>query len=254
MLLKCQLYQISNRIDCGKKSIESENNSTLSKSIESTEIESFGGCHFIICGDFYQLPPPGGDALYSNICNNKHSNEGLKIFNSINEYSDLKINHRLNKLINDNNDINVHNKKIAFEIALENARLGIVTDDDIDLLNTRLCINEQECFETSNEKAIILSSHNVDVDNYNKKKINYIKEKYKNYNQNNNIINYICHAHHSTTNNQLITISQYHNCEKIKGPIHCPPGKIDLIIGGRYRITDNIASMIGLSNGTLGNI
>lgn len=243
MFQKCNLYQISNRLNCGKISLLND-----VEEIKKIENSFFGNCHVIFGGDMYQLPPCGGDEIYNNNCNNKHSKIGLDIFNSINEYSDLKINHRLKKmLINDINN-KEYQENIAFEIALQNARLGKVTDDDINLFNTRLGLTEEQCFTNSHINAIILSAHNIDVNKYNEKKIKFIKNNCK------NNINYICYAHHFPTSNRTLTTAQYHNSISIKGPIHCPPGKIDLVIGGRYRITDNIASPIGLSNGTLGTI
>ena len=94
--------------------------------------EPFGGKRFILFGDLYQLPPIAKKDEIKYL-NTKFGGIFFFLANAYKngnfEFIELTINHRQEK------------DQIFFNI-LNNIRQGIVTDDDIDILNRRFCSDE----------------------------------------------------------------------------------------------------------------
>ena len=115
--------------------------------------EPFGGKRFILFGDLYQLPPIAKKDEIKYL-NTKFGGIFFFLANAYKngnfEFIELTINHRQEK------------DQIFFNI-LNNIRQGIVTDDDIDILNRRFCSDE-----SSLRRVIRLFSTKDKVDKINK--------------------------------------------------------------------------------------
>ena len=91
----------------------------------------FGGIHVILCGDFFQIPPVQAKSLFGNVdfTNKDYSESGFDCYRSFNCYKELTFNFRQQ---------GTSENEIKFVDCLLRCRVGQVTAEDADFLNTRI--------------------------------------------------------------------------------------------------------------------
>ncbi len=259
MITPEDMYQISDRI---KKILIACSDPSDIREREIINKYPFGGLHVILSGDFYQLPPAFGSRKSLVDPNASNPNNAMvklgrtEIWNKINEFCELLENMRLSAMFNlgpqETEAETYKNRKYRFALFLQNARLGRVTQDDLDLINTRLCLSENDqTLLNAGTKALWMTATNQKVAELNK--ANFLKL------VNNGAFHYRFIAKHCLQGDQLLGVDKVLNestTEKLFKYQHkdFPPTTVDLAIGSRVRVTENLAIQLGIYNGALGTV
>lgn len=190
----------------------------------------FAGITTVLCGDLYQLSCVGGTPIYATNNLNTCAAAGRKIWCSIVAYHDFKTSTRFVR--------NSEAELPPLELFLNGARTGNPASKYINLLNSQLCLNYEDAYEKSNEKAVWLASTHEEKDPVNR----YMLEKLK---QKGNFTMDILAKHtRNDCPNDYMTRKEreyyYTKTGKDRAPII-----IRLAIGSRVKITENLGTSIG---------
>ena len=200
----------------------------------------FAGVHFILCGDFYQLPPvfnkiPLYSPLFSegikHVEKKKLQMAGQDVWQSINAFSELIFNFRANS---------DHEGTKQLAQALTRLRLGHVTVHDLALLNTKIIISNKER-ENFSKNTLYLCPTKEMVQIKNKEEFKKLLD--------NNAYHFRCVAIHKQSETFASPPDKATTETLLKhygGPSDdILPPYLDLAIGTRVRITKNLATIIG---------
>jgi len=193
----------------------------------------FAGIHVMFGGDFYQLPPVCAQGLYMD--NNKKGRQLWVTF--VNKFIYLKQNFRLN-----NN--NEGTRLLAS--CLSQLRIGTVTQQSLDVLNSRVAITE-EAIETKTKDlgCLWIAPTNDIVVSRNTKCFKALVA------ENQEFFRFFA-THQQERLYELpkeVELNLRRNTNK-----DCLPPILDLAIGSRVRVTRNKAAFLGLYNGALGTV
>jgi PIF1-like helicase len=224
------LYEISERQkEAMLAYVEDENERKL---IES---QPFGGVHMLFTGDFYQLKPITGEAIYTSNPKYVNSKKGQKIWHDINEYIELTESTRFK------NDRTPHMNKF-----LSGVRKGKVNQFLLNKMNERVMTTVAAAKKQAGSDAIWISHVNKEVNKFNDDDFN---EKVKNA-----ACYYRIQALHTPTT-QLIDRPDEEqtkallNIHKVNGS----PPYLNLAIGTKVSCTKNLGTQIGKSSGNENN-
>ena len=117
----------------------------------------FGGVHILFTGDFYQLKPIQPEAIYTSDIKYASSIKGRKIWLDLNEYVVLVENTRY-----------MHDATPLMNVFLSGARRGIVNQDLLHAMNSRVCLNEKAARRDAGPDAVWIAHENKVVKRLNK--------------------------------------------------------------------------------------
>ncbi|KAK3915401.1 ATP-dependent DNA helicase [Frankliniella fusca] len=117
--------------------------------------EPFGGLNVYLCGDYKQLPPVMGTALYGGVCHSELALHGRNMFDSFEAHCVLTKGHRPSDVI--------------FQELLDRLSVGEVTEEDYDMLSRRFASSGDE--RKNFDDAIHLFANKVQVALYNDHKL-----------------------------------------------------------------------------------
>ena len=239
MLNQADLVDIERRMRAGQT--DPEKRKTL-----------FGGCHVLFCGDFYQLPPVGGDPLYEPTPKTAVSQRGREIWMALDHFGELKKNFRFDDPCS----------SLAQLAPL--ARIG----DDVpqmqgllDDLNTNVKLTSKLAELHADEGALWIAPTNAECEEFNKAKTEALRKK--------GAASCRIWAKHTAKNlasaeaspwDLLGTKDKSAILDKTPKPRERYQGKgiginrLDLCVGSRVRITRNLCTMLGLYQGALGTV
>ena len=163
----------------------------------------FGGVQLVLCGDMYQLPPVGGEYCFKS---NAWNLIGLRV-------------HILKKIIRQEKDE-------IFKSILENAKLGIVSEEHLKILKGK------RNSEFGEVKPTILYSKNINVDVINQveyEKVIKTGEKER-----------VFQTQYIPDNDEMRAWAKLNNI----------PSELRLCIGAQVMITANLSVEDGFANGT----
>ena len=206
----------------------------------------FGGWHVIFLGDFFQLPPVGGTRIYSTDTTNmkKQAVIGRELWTKINTYAELTQNFRCRNHPND-----------MLPPFLQSARVGKADKQLVEQIN-------DQCYATHKDdmkchpQALWISPTNAQVDLYNKQAFDRLVAT--------GVATYRAVAIHSIADhsmkNKITSIKVIQNLFKAtttvvgKKVTRLASTDINFAIGQRVRVTQNLATQLGIFNGALGKI
>lgn len=187
--------ELLEKLDCIGRKIRKNNN-------------PFGGIQIVLSGDFLQLPCINGELCFLN-----------PVWNELNlDY------HYLQKIQRQSNDI-------LFQSILTRARLGIITENDIEILNNCKSINNSSQIEPTR-----IYCKNIDVDRINNDRFNALKSK--------RTYTYEIEIVFIDGKQKKIDTSKYCLAERV----------LKLAIGAQVMLIYNIDQNSGLINGSRGII
>jgi hypothetical protein len=198
----------------------------------------FGGIHMLFCGDFYQLKPVGGSPLYQsnvdNICSN--AKLGRDLWLQISTYFELTENCRF-----------VDGEDATFPQFIHNARIGQVDETALDKINYKcLCVDVQEAMIRANRKAVWIAPTRAKVAEHNDRNFEMLKAEGAYY--------FRIIAVHKATSQQQQAPNEEELAELFKNNDKDYPTHLDIAIGSRVRVTENLATQLGVFNGCIGTV
>ena len=128
----------------------------------------FGGIHVLFFGDFYQLPPVGGDSLYSTDLKYAASKVGRQLWEQFDVFGELLVNRRFK-------DPDGTLAKLAAK-----ARVGDVCShrdkELLDEVNKRVALSEDEAEILAHNDALWIAPKNEDCEKINQRKTQKLKQ------------------------------------------------------------------------------
>jgi PIF1-like helicase len=187
----------------------------------------FAGMHILFTGDLWQLKPIGGHPVYTSSHLTGQALEGQKIWQSINEFVELKENYRFK-----------NDPTTTLMDFLREAREGRVDTELLMKVNSRIVFSNEEALEKSHPSACWMSHTKATVAKFNKLEFQSKIDQDKAY--------FRIVAKH-TPASQLVPHPLQSEREKLfkivkqKGA----PAYIDLAIGSRVSCVRNLGTQIG---------
>jgi hypothetical protein len=194
---------------------------------QSQKCKHFGGVHMLFTGDFYQLKPIQPEAIYSSEIKFASSLKGRKIWLDLNEYVVLTENTRY---MNDTTPL--------MNLFLSGARKGIVNQELLHAMNSRVMVNEIAARREAGTDAVWIAHENKVVRRLNKTDF---EEKVAN-----GVVNYRITARHIPVSKEF----QMPNKESIDKMLlitryGSAAPYLDLAIGTKVSCTMNLGTQIG---------
>ena len=194
---------------------------------QSLKEKHFGGVHILFTGDFYQLKPIEPEAIYTNDIQYARSIKGRKIWLDLNEYVVLTENTRY-----------MLDATPLMNVFLSGARKGIVNQELLQAMNSRVIVNEKAARREAGPDAVWIAHENKVVRRLNKTDF---EEKVAN-----GVINHRIIARHipvskehkmpdKETIDKLLLITKYGSAAPY----------LDLAIGTKVSCTMNLGTQIG---------
>ena len=213
----------------------------------------YGGFHMNLSGDFYQLPPITGYALYIPV-HNKLSDAGrlgMQLWSQLNVFVELIENFRFSE-----------GPDCLLATFLRDARLG---NPNIELLSQingqRTVISVAQAESRCHKDALWLAPTKDLVQEHNDRGSKHLQETRPRPLVYRSVAKH--HAHNEVSEGQT-TVSknvavQLCKCKEVfAGKSHkkeeLPPIEIEYVIGGRVRVSDNDGTQLGIYNGAMGTI
>lgn len=211
----------------------------------------FGGLHIVMVGDFYQMKTVSGTPIVRTDCgmSNSRAMQGRDLFtDEMTHYVSLTVNHRLSGLLG---------PLAAFVRA---ARLGEVSQLDLEQMNTRVVQNLDNAMRNAHPKAVWISDSHVRVDHYNNAFLQRME-----HDLGKSVIRLVAihRPSHLTmrcrsafidmvTKDRLFSINGG-SAGGLRTPLIAPL-IIDVCVGSRVRLTCNILPSAGLFSGAMGTV
>ena len=247
------LYEIHTRIVGGLLATIPNTSKQSQKRREEIRSKPFGGIHILFCGDLYQLKCVQGTPLYmpKNLVKTREGTLGSDLWYNISTFVELTENMRMSKL-----GANLSEEDKAFIKFLSLARKGNVTDDGFSsflqqINDTKLVDFESQARDRADPNAIWIANEKKEAQAMNNQQFQKLR------NEGKAAVRFIAHHTPTFTNlpmpNEeeskiLFSFTPERN-QNIKTPTY-----IDLCIGSSVMLTKNIATEIGLTNGTMGKV
>ena len=218
----------------------------------------FGGLHFILCGDYYQMKAmdgtcvPEGFVAINNQYNNKsfsrETAEGIKIMKQLTHFVELKTNVRA---------ATEGDKKTDLAIFNTAARLNQLATPEIQDIftkfNCNIGINEEDLYARTNRDTLHLTDTHAKIKHINAFNLSKLLQ-----NEGNTLVKVIAdHKPHGFAQPMTRGVRDhlYSNRGNPKGTVtELSATHIDLTIGSRVRVTQNLATVLGLYNGRMGTV
>lgn len=196
----------------------------------------FGGIHIIFCGDLYQLKCVTGSSI-PNVTRNDlevKAVTGRDLWYSLNRYVNFKVSTRYDG-----------HTGVDLDRFLKGARVGRPDTAYIDRFNARMCITVEEAKRKTHPKAMWLASTKKEVDDINKFMYNDLVKRGN--------FAYDVVAHHTTSMERGGRISKKERIKIFKDTewktprkSNITPGVLRLAIGSRVKLTENLATQLGI--------
>jgi hypothetical protein len=209
----------------------------------------FGGWHTIFCGDLFQLPPVGGTRIYDFEELMKYqAKQGMRLWRSLTSYIELRENFRCRPNGSSSNGVN----KLA--LFLQKARVGKASKEDVEHINV-VC-NKYESIP--HPGALWIAPTNAEVNEYNMESFiklgssgatTYRAISVHNVSSTNHFVK-SCSPNINVLNN----LFKFTKIGSIRNERKLPPCDLSFAVGQRVRVTQNLATQIGLFNGAIGTI
>lgn len=210
----------------------------------------FGGLHVLFCGDFYQLPPVAGSALF--VGNSKYAadQKGRELWTHMNVFGELIENFRWK-------DKHSTLAKIAPFL-----RMGEhIPPELLDDLNKNVALSIEDAEKNANPDALWIAPTNAECAVFNKRKTRELYEK-------RGALSCTIWAKHGVSKDSDISVFNELGTERRKQLLDRVPTKkedlyhgkgigvncLRLCVGSRVRCTQNLCTMVGLYNGALGTV
>ena len=187
----------------------------------------FGGVHMLFTGDFYQLKPIQPEAIYTSDIKYASSIKGRKIWLDLNEYVVLIKNTRY-----------MHDSTPLMNVFLSGARKGIVNQDLLHAVNSRVSVNEKAAKREAGPDAVWIAHENKVVNRLNKTDF---EDKVAN-----GVLHYRIIARHLPVSKEY-TLPDKHAIDKMLliTRYGSPAPYLDLAIGTKVSCTMNLGTQIG---------
>ena len=231
----------------------------------------FGGIHFLCAGDFYQLPPVGGDPMYvlqsskhpknsafSQYKRNINIEMGEEAYQMFDTFIELTIQQRQTKM-----DL----KNLRFKELLTTMRIGMTSSTIEDFLNSKIydSIQDPNISKLPVKKTLFLAPTKVTVRDINLQQTRQLVEKH-----NKQCIHVWSHdsmielgeskrKKSQKVSSELDPVTQRLEWWKIDPEVDSRNFNklspvLNLCIGSRVMITSNLATNLGICNGSLGTV
>ena len=194
---------------------------------ESFKSRHFGGVHMLFTGDFYQLKPIQPEAIYISDIQYSCSRKGRQIWLDLNEYVVLTENTRY-----------MHDTTPLMNVFLSGARKGIVNQELLHAMNSRVSINETAARREAGPDAVWIAHENKVVRRLNKTDL---EEKLAN-----GVINHRIIARHLPVSKEF-NMPDKESIDKMLLVTRsgCAAPYLDLAIGTKVSCTMNLGTQIG---------